>query len=319
MPKQTATELPSNVWIFQGNPDVFDLDAYLAEGSGRLTWEVNQNADRINDGDTVYLWRAVSRAVRARANALADKPFSRAARQARLAARPAIVAVARVVGSVFDGPDDSDAVQFRHDLALPETRRRVWLDILANANGREAIRREWLASDPLCNSLPILDRCGDTNIPVTTAQAERLNALWENSGRPMTRKDLLAILSCYCRVRAIESRSSGKALRESAGTTRAAGKASAGPDRQSRLEIDQAIADTAVLVGRAIGGVKLAIAKFRALDPAYPGNGLSGATSVFHDVINQYLDSSRGCLDDAAVERDFANIWLGRSDSGLLL
>jgi len=91
------------------------------------------------------------------------------------------------------------------------------------------------------------------------------------------------------------------------------------PHARSRLEIDQAIADTAVLVGRAIGGVKLAIAKFRALDPAYPGNGLSGATSVFHDVINQYLDSSRGCLDDAAVERDFANIWLGRSDSGLLL
>lgn len=319
MPKTIPTDSASSVWIFQGNPDVFDLDAYLAEGSGDLTWEVNQNRDRINDGDTVFLWRSVSRSVRARAHALADKPFSRAARQARLAIRPAIVAVARIVGPVFDGTDDSDAAGFRHDLALPETRSRVRIKILANANGREAIRREWLVSDPICKSIPILDRCGDTNIPVSPAQAERIKALWENSGRPMSRRDLIAILNCYCRVRFIESRSSPRGGRDPSLSPRSAGKAPSSIDRQARQEIDQSIADTAVLIGRAVGGVKLAIAKFRALDPAYPGNGLSGATSVFHDVIKQFLDSSGGRIDTPSVEREFAKVWLGQADDGLLL
>lgn len=44
-------------WIFQGNPDKYDIDGYLA-GHQLVYWAVNQHALEILVGDIVYLWRA---------------------------------------------------------------------------------------------------------------------------------------------------------------------------------------------------------------------------------------------------------------------
>jgi len=44
-------------WIFQGNPERFDLLAYLAE-PGKKSWSVNQNRKRIGYGDRVYFWKS---------------------------------------------------------------------------------------------------------------------------------------------------------------------------------------------------------------------------------------------------------------------
>jgi len=45
-------------WIFQGNPDVFDIDSYLAATAGLITWRVARYAEQIEPGDTVYIWRS---------------------------------------------------------------------------------------------------------------------------------------------------------------------------------------------------------------------------------------------------------------------
>jgi len=42
-------------WIFQCNPDSYDLPGALRESSVE-TWLANQNRSEIKPGDTVYLW-----------------------------------------------------------------------------------------------------------------------------------------------------------------------------------------------------------------------------------------------------------------------
>jgi hypothetical protein len=34
-------------WIFQGNPEVFDIDSYLAATAGLITWRVARYADTV--------------------------------------------------------------------------------------------------------------------------------------------------------------------------------------------------------------------------------------------------------------------------------
>ena len=44
-------------WIFQGNPDRYDIDAYLAARPAELLWLVTRYEFDISVGDRVYLWR----------------------------------------------------------------------------------------------------------------------------------------------------------------------------------------------------------------------------------------------------------------------
>ena len=48
----------SGTWIFQCNPDRFDIEAYLKQSSGELSWLVTRYKSGIKIGDTVYLWRS---------------------------------------------------------------------------------------------------------------------------------------------------------------------------------------------------------------------------------------------------------------------
>jgi hypothetical protein len=44
-------------WIFQGNPDDYDIDGYLASRPSLVVWLVTRYASEIAPGDRVYLWR----------------------------------------------------------------------------------------------------------------------------------------------------------------------------------------------------------------------------------------------------------------------
>jgi hypothetical protein len=44
-------------WIFQGNPDEYDIDGYLASRPSQVVWLVTRYANEIASGDRVYLWR----------------------------------------------------------------------------------------------------------------------------------------------------------------------------------------------------------------------------------------------------------------------
>ena len=49
-------------WIFQGNPDVFDINTYV-ENNDDLVWSVKQKhyTELIRPGDDVFLWRAAGK------------------------------------------------------------------------------------------------------------------------------------------------------------------------------------------------------------------------------------------------------------------
>jgi len=47
----------TSTWIFQSNPELFDLPAALAELS-ELTWVAREHVHEIMPGDTVYLWES---------------------------------------------------------------------------------------------------------------------------------------------------------------------------------------------------------------------------------------------------------------------
>ena len=44
-------------WIFQGNPDLFDIDGYLAIHPTRFVWLVTRYADEMLSGDRVFIYR----------------------------------------------------------------------------------------------------------------------------------------------------------------------------------------------------------------------------------------------------------------------
>jgi hypothetical protein len=44
-------------WIFQGNPNYFDITGYLRART-EIIWEARQKSGLMAMGDTVYMWRA---------------------------------------------------------------------------------------------------------------------------------------------------------------------------------------------------------------------------------------------------------------------
>ena len=52
-----STPASSRHWIFQGNPDQFDVDGYIRDRQ-EVLWSVRQHKDRILAGDKVLLWRS---------------------------------------------------------------------------------------------------------------------------------------------------------------------------------------------------------------------------------------------------------------------
>ena len=169
-----------NTWIFQGNPDYFDIDAYLDAGFPRIAWTVNQHAADIKPGDRVYLWRAKG----------AGK------------AKSGIIAVATVLEELWTGPDDPNGLPFWTDPEKVETdalqdKLRAWLRIDGRANAKEVVQRDWLKVDPICGGMSIIKQAAGTNFPVTDDEAARLARLWERTGVPWSRAESLAALKVY--------------------------------------------------------------------------------------------------------------------------
>jgi hypothetical protein len=150
-------------WIFQGNPDQFDLDAYLGTSPTQLPWLVTRYAQQIEVGDRVFIWRT----------------------QGSTKAVAGVIAEATVVAAALPRPESADAASFWRDNAeqAVEVRPRALLRLNRVASTREVLRREWLAHDPVLSDLPNLKMAAGTNYPVTPQQAARLYALWSRTGQ----------------------------------------------------------------------------------------------------------------------------------------
>ena len=170
-------------WIFQGNPDQFDLDAYLATAPTQLFWLVTRYADQIAVGDRAFIWRT----------------------QGGAKAMAGVIAEATVVAPTMARQESADAVPFWLNDAehAKEARPRAILRLNRVATTKEVLRREWLAQDPVLKDLPNLKMAAGTNYPVTPHHAARLYALWSRTGQDWSRDESVAGLWAYMKTLSI--------------------------------------------------------------------------------------------------------------------
>jgi hypothetical protein len=166
-------------WIFQGNPDDFDLDSYLATAPAEFPWLVTRYSNEIMIGDRVYIWRT----------------------QGKQKAVAGVIAEGEVIAPVALRSENLDAVPFWRTGAAEatEARQRTLLRLVRVAPPRQIIRRDWCAEDPILWTLPNLKMAAGTNYPLAPEQVERLAALWNRTGHDFTRNESVAGLWAYAR------------------------------------------------------------------------------------------------------------------------
>jgi len=139
-------------WVFQGNPERFDIESYLTASPKRIAWRVARYADEMSVGDQVFIWRSQG----------AEKENA------------GIMAEAEIASPVRRMFDDPVARPFWRDPkeASIET-NRVWLDIRRVANKRQMLKRDWLKEEPALRGMLILQQAAGTNFPVTRSEQKR--------------------------------------------------------------------------------------------------------------------------------------------------
>jgi hypothetical protein len=120
-------------WIFQANPDSFDLDGYLATSPATMLYLANQHRASMNVGDTVFLWRAIGSGA---------------------ATLSGVVAEATIIEAPTLQPEDAPALTFwsNPSLAAPAERVRLRLDRIEL---QDRLKRDWLKDDPICRDMRI--------------------------------------------------------------------------------------------------------------------------------------------------------------------
>jgi len=170
-----------STYIFQANPDIFDIDGYLAASTGDFWFLVTRYKSELAVGDTVYIWRSIGKQG-----------------ESELAG---IVAEAVVIGPVEFRADDVESVPYWKDAVnATEPQDRIPLRIVRLANKKEVLKREWLKDDSILSELSILKQAAGTNFLVTKDQAHRLSTLWTNTGRDWSESEVVAALKLYVEI-----------------------------------------------------------------------------------------------------------------------
>jgi hypothetical protein len=143
----------AGVWLFQANPDIFDIDRAISE-EPEITWVVRQYRKDVREGDRVYLWRSGPEAgVIATATVLTD---------------PAEMPV--IAGSPYLLEQES--------LLKPEPRVKLRIDNVLPA----PIKRADLLEHPILAGLEVIAFANATNFRVSDREDEALRGLLADTG-----------------------------------------------------------------------------------------------------------------------------------------
>ena len=248
-----------NTWVFQGNPDVFDISGYLSASPGEIRWLVTRYADEMNVGDTVYLLQA------------AGKSKDTAG----------IVAEGTLLEQPHDQIDDTLSSNFWKQADETQLACRVCIRLQRVANKKEILKRDWLHEDSILKEFPVFKMAAATNFRVTEPQAQRLRRLWDRTGVPFSRAEIVASLLLYETTR-------GQVLSKSPGA---------------------AIEQMAQKVGRATSGIYNKLMNFRALDPRAKQAGPSGGSKLDTEVWDSYFDTQASTLNLTDLQREYERLW----------
>lgn len=143
-------------WILQGNPDLFNVDGYL-QTSSDVVWMTPQHAAELQPDDQVFFWRASGKR-----------------------RRPAgILARAVVAGRPREYPSVASEFSISDEIGAAAT--RVPLAEVVCLPPGHLLEREELRAEPELVDLAILRRPNSTVFPVTSIEARRLSAMWEQA------------------------------------------------------------------------------------------------------------------------------------------
>ncbi|HEY3367281.1 MAG TPA: DUF3578 domain-containing protein [Symbiobacteriaceae bacterium] len=160
----TPPRLP-RAWIFQANPELFDITDAVHE-LPELTFEVNQHAKEIRKGDTAFLWASGKTA--------------------------GVVAIATVITDPASGSQRAEEKRFNRDpVRFAEDRARSVLRI--NYVPPELLPRRVLLDHPVLKEIPILKGPQGTNFGLTSEQAEILSALVKERHKPDVVRSTVAV------------------------------------------------------------------------------------------------------------------------------
>jgi hypothetical protein len=180
-----------NSWIFQGNPDIFDMDTYLRKYDNIL-WSVRQKhlAKNMQPGDEVFIWRA----------------------SGEKGSAAGVVARGVLTGTPKNTADDVASKGLWLKDKSKGVELRIPIRIQEKCLGpKEVVRREWLLEDPVASGMRILKFQSETNYRISPKEALRLANLVRNTGRDWSREESIAGLWAYAHTK-------GKAVSKKAGS-----------------------------------------------------------------------------------------------------
>lgn len=153
------------LWIFQGNPNQFDIDDYLSRYTQLIYWHTNRYVKDIAVGDRVFIWRAG-----AEAGAIAAGYIVEAPTPARYVKHP------EALGDDLWVAEKADLEALKTGIQLHEIR-------LNNEEGM--IPRSEVKDNPILNSSTIITVPNGTVFKLSDVQANALEELWDVSLAPV--------------------------------------------------------------------------------------------------------------------------------------
>jgi len=170
-----------NYWIFQGNPDIFDIDSYI-KNNRNINWTVRQKhlTALMNIGDEVFIWRSAGKA-----KGVAG-----------------IIAYGKLESNPQYMTDDEASRNLWMDSQPDKVDLRVNISIdVVCSEPKTIVKREWLKDDPITSNLRILKMASETNYHIHYNEAQRLKALVRNTGKDWSFEESIAGLWAYTQTR----------------------------------------------------------------------------------------------------------------------
>ena len=165
-------------WIFQGNPDIFDIDTYLLEDY-KFNWRINQKhfAGQMAPGDEVFLWRSAGK----------DYPSV-----------SGVVAIGQITGDSGNIPITPEEKSLYRKFEEKPNSLRIPIEIMSlHIAPKSVVKREWMKEDPVLKELHILKMANATNYLLKKTEADRLRELCANTGRNWNYQESVAGLWAY--------------------------------------------------------------------------------------------------------------------------
>lgn len=150
----SGTVLHIPTWVFQANPNYYDLAAALRR-LRIIRWRVAQNRNEIHRGDTIYLWLS--------------------GRQGGLLARGTAITEPTLLADMEEEQeDDSEFVLVPED----DVDTKLWIDIRIDMVFETPLTRQQSLQDSILRSMDIIRRpFAGTNFRVTPEESARVRTL----------------------------------------------------------------------------------------------------------------------------------------------